>query len=592
MVRFSSILALVVVGLMVLSACEKDKPAPWDIAPTGPGQIETRDTVIKRYYRLSESLLSPNIFDQGQALVPVMDSSYPVVGEDSLFHKASGFRDYFGDTAFITRSFYMDTNEVSKGEWATVMNDYSDTTPSNWPKTNISWFDAIRYCVRKSHLENKTSCYDTSNWKPDVFNYVAPILNLDSTGYRLPTEDEWEYVSRVGNRNLEYGTSDGQLTLAKANYANNANLLFKNNFSWVQNVYGASYRLRLTNDTLRVTQILPVGVTQYNRDIAVSSSKGGYGDFFLDSVYFVKTVRQNPRTNISFQYSFLNRKDSINFLDTQIVKLRALDSVVPDSHTLKYDSRELISKGVYDTLWEETLLRFYTDKLIYYAKRQPVSGDTVFDTLETKWYYQGTRFVSRKPTLSSPIDFTGPIGWLYNDPPGPRPWKKYVKNASKEDINEIENKNNRTFKDTLAFADSSVLIREAVYSSRKITDSTKTDSIFIMTHFEKKSVRVKGSYEQPALYPVASLPSNPYRIHDLSGNANEWCWDAYLKEASRGFRINYLSSVNANTRVRRGGDYSCDGSISESYLRSGTRNPVVPWQKSSPMGFRTVRKAP
>ena len=95
----------------------------------------------------------------------------------------------------ISSSFYMGKYEVTQREYQEVMG----TNPSrfkgdNLPVENVSWFDAVEYCNKRSQREGLTLAYTISGSGDN--RTVA--WNRSANGYRLPTEAEWEYACRAG----------------------------------------------------------------------------------------------------------------------------------------------------------------------------------------------------------------------------------------------------------------------------------------------------------------------------------------------------------------------------------------------------------
>jgi formylglycine-generating enzyme required for sulfatase activity len=68
--------------------------------------------------------------------------------------------------------------------------------------TEITWWDAIKWCNLKSQIENRGPAYHgTRNFDgSSVFKsgFETPLVNWEAVGYRLPTEAEWEFACREG----------------------------------------------------------------------------------------------------------------------------------------------------------------------------------------------------------------------------------------------------------------------------------------------------------------------------------------------------------------------------------------------------------
>ena len=92
----------------------------------------------------------------------------------------------------ITKDFYMQTAEVTQGQWKALMGtepwkgkDYTKVGP-NYAASYVSWNDAVAYCKKLSEKEAKT--------------------------YRLPTEAEWEYACRAGTKTTwSFGDDEKEL---------------------------------------------------------------------------------------------------------------------------------------------------------------------------------------------------------------------------------------------------------------------------------------------------------------------------------------------------------------------------------------------
>lgn len=124
-----------------------------------------------------------------------------ITGPAGTFTMGRGTAD--AHTRIMSSSFVICDHEVTRGEYQAVMGSlptgYTEVG-LNLPVTYVSWYDAVRYCNELSKKEGRTPAY--------IINGSVVTWAYSSNGYRLPTEDEWEYAAGDRGATVFSGTSD------------------------------------------------------------------------------------------------------------------------------------------------------------------------------------------------------------------------------------------------------------------------------------------------------------------------------------------------------------------------------------------------
>jgi formylglycine-generating enzyme required for sulfatase activity len=110
----------------------------------------------------------------------------------------------------FTYDFYINKYETTFDEYDAFCDVTGRSKPNDWgwgrgtrPVINVSWWDAIDYCNWLSEKEKLPKAYDNNGNLLDKNGRVTTDI-AKVVGYRLPTEAEWEYAARGGNKSKGY----------------------------------------------------------------------------------------------------------------------------------------------------------------------------------------------------------------------------------------------------------------------------------------------------------------------------------------------------------------------------------------------------
>ncbi len=103
---------------------------------------------------------------------------------------------------------------------------YQDRSSLLFPMNMVNWYDAVKWCNARSELEGRMPVYyedanKTVVYRSGEIDLTSESVNWDGSGYRLPTEVEWERAARgdASTSSQDYSWGNSFLNGAMANYS-------------------------------------------------------------------------------------------------------------------------------------------------------------------------------------------------------------------------------------------------------------------------------------------------------------------------------------------------------------------------------------
>ena len=446
----------------------------------------------------------------------------------------------------VVTGFLIGKYEVTWGEWKTVRdwavsNGYSDLAGvgagngDNFPVTDVSWYDVVKWSNARSEKEGLTPVYQVSGTTYKT-GEASPTLSSSANGYRLPSEKEWEWAARGGVSSQGY-TYSGSNTASEVGWT-------YDNSGGGSNAVGtkAANELGIYD--------MSGNVFEWCEDVAYTSyrcSRGGSWDFDVDDAAvanrFLSSSGPDYRiNNIGFRLA----RSSGNMVTVQ-------GGTLPASSGLGNQTVETFQIGKYEVTWGEwktvrdwAVSNGYTD-LAGVGDTYPSGSGDNFPVCNVSWYdvVKWSNARSEKEGLTPVYRVSGTT---------------FKTGESLPSVNSTANGYRLPSEKEWEWA-----ARGGVSSQGYTYSGSNTASVVAWTSANSQDDGTKA---------VGTKAANELGIYDMSGNVWEWCEDV----------------AYSSYRRIRGGSWSDDFDVAFAAVanRDYYNIPVI---RDNDFGFRLARSS-
>lgn len=153
------------------------------------------------------------------------------------------------DPSLNLKPYEIAESEMNRELYALISETELCQPEGNLPVEGLSWYDSVILCNKLSLVYGYTPCYsifgekDPSKWNSDSLNFEDVECDFNADGYRLPTENEWQYAAVSGDLQKTglYNGKDKNNIRRNCWYADNSDgichSVFSTDTNWIK-LYG------------------------------------------------------------------------------------------------------------------------------------------------------------------------------------------------------------------------------------------------------------------------------------------------------------------------------------------------------------------